>query len=336
MILVTGGAGYIGSHTIIELINSDKQVIVLDNLENSSRESLRRVEQICETNIPFIKGDIRDSILLDKIFQEHPIDSVIHFAGLKSVGESVSFPLNYYDVNFSGTIGLLNAMLRNNVCNFIFSSSATVYGEPKEVPISETAYTGSTSNPYGTSKYMVEVALRDFCKANPKFSAISLRYFNPVGAHESGLLGEDPRGLPNNLVPFISQVAVGRLSMLKVFGDDYPTPDGTGVRDYIHVVDLAKGHVAAESKANTLKGFHAINLGTGKGYSVLEVIRTFEEVSKSKVTYEIESRRAGDIASCYADPSLARDLLCWEAKSDLSKMLLDSWNWQVNNPNGFE
>lgn len=336
MILVTGGAGYIGSHTVVELLNAGHEVIVLDNLSNSSTESIKRVEQLCNKHVAFIEGDILDEALLEQVFTSNEITAVIHFAGLKSVGESVSKPDQYYENNVSGTISLIKAMTRANVKRMVFSSSATVYGEPVEMPLNESAPTGGTTNPYGTSKYMVERVLNDVCNAVSDWSVSLLRYFNPVGAHESGLIGEDPNGTPNNLVPYISQVAIGKLPRLQVFGNDYPTPDGTGVRDYIHVVDLAKGHLKALEFLEKSTGCYAHNLGTGKGYSVLEMVSAFEEVSGRSVPYEIVARRPGDIAVCYADTTLAAKELGWRAEYGLQDMMRDTWNWQSKNPNGYQ
>ncbi|MGQ4276455.1 UDP-glucose 4-epimerase GalE [Pseudidiomarina sp. E22-M8] len=333
MILVTGGAGYIGSHTIVELLEAGHEVLALDNLSNSTAESLRRVERITGKNLKFIEGDIRDAELLRQIFTDHAITSVVHFAGLKAVGESVEQPLRYYENNVSGTLTLCQVMAEFDVKNIVFSSSATVYGDPASVPINEDFPVGGATNPYGTSKYMVERCLADLCNADPDWSATVLRYFNPVGAHASGLIGEDPNGIPNNLVPYIAQVAVGKLERLRVFGDDYATPDGTGVRDYIHVVDLAKGHLAALDCL--APGFTAINLGTGKGVSVLEMIRAFEAASDRSVPYDIVARRPGDIAQCYADPEFAFRKLGWRAELSLDDMMRDTWRWQSQNPNGY-
>lgn len=336
MILVTGGAGYIGSHTVVELLKTGYQVLVVDNLSNASKESLKRVEQLCGAQIAFIQGDIRDEALLEKVFCEHQISAVIHFAGLKSVGESVSNPIEYYENNVSGTISLVNAMMRANVKRLVFSSSATVYGEPEKMPLSESAPTGETSNPYGTSKFMVERVLKDVFLSDESWSISLLRYFNPVGAHESGQIGEDPNGIPNNLVPYISQVAIGKLPLLQVYGNDYQTADGTGVRDYIHVVDLAKGHLKALELLEKSTGCYAHNLGTGKGYSVLEMVLAFEKVSGRRVPYEIVARRPGDIAVCYADTTLAAKELGWRAEHGLQDMMRDTWNWQSKNPNGYQ
>ena len=338
-ILVTGGAGYIGSHTLIELNNARFDFIVLDNLSNSSLEAVNRVENIINKNITFIQGDIRDKNLLQKIFSENKIDSVIHFAGLKAVGESVANPLEYYENNVCGSNTLLEVMKEFNCKKFVFSSSATVYGEPKTMPVTEDMPTGNgITNPYGRSKYMIEEILKDLFISDNSFKIAILRYFNPVGAYENGTIGEDPNGIPNNLMPFISQVAVGKLDKLRVFGGDYPTIDGSGVRDYIHVVDLANAHVKALEylNQNELNEPLIVNLGTGKGYSVLEMIKAFEEVNGVKIPYEIVERRAGDIAEIYANPSKAKKLLNWKAKRDIKDMCKNSWNWQKNNPRGYE
>ena len=334
-ILVTGGAGYIGSHTSLALLNAGYEVVVLDNLSNSSAESLRRVEQLAQRKVTFIEGDIRDAALLDQLFAQHSIQAVMHFAGLKAVGESVQLPLRYYDNNVAGSITLVEAMQRAGVKQLVFSSSATVYGEPAQMPISEACPTGLPTNPYGHSKLMVENILKDFAAANPDWRIALLRYFNPVGAHISGQIGEDPNGIPNNLLPYISQVAIGKLAQLSVFGDDYPTPDGTGVRDYIHVVDLADGHLKALNALQTRQGVNIWNLGTGNGYSVLEMIKAFEAASEQVIPYRIAPRRAGDIAECWADPSKAATELGWTAQFGLAEMMRDSWNWQKKNPNGY-
>lgn len=334
-ILVTGGAGYIGSHTLIELMAAGHDVLVLDNFSNASAESLRRVEQIAGRRVACIEGDIRDKVVLAKIFAEHDISAVIHFAGLKAVGESVAQPLTYYDNNVHGSQVLIEAMREAGVFTLVFSSSATVYGEPAQMPISEACPVGRPTNPYGRSKLMVEDILRDLSVSDARWKFAILRYFNPVGAHDSGLIGEDPQGIPNNLLPYISQVAVGKLAKLSVFGDDYPTPDGTGVRDYIHVVDLAQGHVAALKFLAREAGVHTWNLGTGQGYSVLEMIHAFEQASGAPVPYALMPRRAGDIATCYADPQKASAELGWRATRGLSEMMRDTWRWQSQNPNGF-
>lgn len=335
MILVTGGAGYIGSHTVLELVQAGKEVLVVDNLCNSSEVPLERVTKLTGKKIPFVKADIRDSEQLEEVFNKYSIDSVMHFAGLKAVGESVEKPIEYYQTNVTGTVNLCQEMQKAGVNKLVFSSSATVYGDPSEVPISESSPTGDTTNPYGTSKYMVERILQDFATSNSEFSIALLRYFNPVGAHSSGFIGEDPNGIPNNLLPYITQVAVGKLPKLKVFGNDYDTRDGTGVRDYIHVVDLALGHLAALNYLENNSGCVPFNLGTGKGYSVLEVIKAFELASDVNIPFEITPRRQGDIAECYASPSLAFEQLNWKATKGLDDMMADAWNWQKNNPNGY-
>ena len=339
LILVTGGAGYIGSHTLIELDKAGFDFIVLDNLSNSSKEAIKRVEKIINKKIEFIIGDIRDKELLRKIFSENEIDSVIHFAGLKAVGESVQKPLEYYENNVCGTNTLLEVMKEFDVKKFVFSSSATVYGEPEKMPVTEDMQTGiGITNPYGRSKYMIEEILKDLFISDNSFKIAILRYFNPVGAHESGTIGEDPNGIPNNLMPFISQVAVGKLPKLRVFGGDYPTRDGTGVRDYIHVVDLANAHVKAIEylNKNKLNEPLIVNLGTGQGYSVLEMVKAFEEASGVKIPYEIVDRRPGDIAEIYANPSKAKKLLGWEAKRGIKEMCESAWKWQSKNPKGYE
>lgn len=333
-ILVTGASGYIGSHTCVELLQADFSVIAMDNLCNSSREAVARVERISGRSLPFYEADVRDRAALDVILGEHAIDAVIHFAGLKAVGESVVKPLLYFDNNVSGTMTLLQALSDAEVKRLVFSSSATVYGDPETVPIMESARL-SVTNPYGRSKLMVEQALNDLMQSDPEWRVGVLRYFNPVGAHPSGLIGEDPRGIPNNLMPFVAQVAVGRRPALAVFGDDYPTPDGTGVRDYIHVVDLARGHVAALTRLFARHGGFTVNLGTGQGFSVLEVVRAFETASGCAVPIQIASRRPGDIASCYASPAKARELLGWCAEKKLEHMCADHWRWQSMNPLGY-
>jgi len=332
MILVTGGAGYIGSHTCLELLNAGFELVVLDNLCNSKAESLSRVQALTGKTLQFVEGDIRDVATLDAVFR-YPIEAVIHFAGLKAVGESVAKPLEYYDTNVTGTLNLLATMRRHGVKQFVFSSSATVYGDPHTVPIQED-FPLSATNPYGRSKLIVEDILRDLIKAEPGWRIAILRYFNPVGAHESGQIGEDPNGTPNNLLPFVSQVAIGKRHRLKVFGNDYPTLDGTGVRDYIHVVDLALGHVKA-LQALSGNGLLTVNLGTGQGYSVLEMIRAFEQASGRTVPFDIVDRRPGDIATCYANPALAESLLGWKAERGLKDMCESSWQWQSHNPSGF-
>lgn len=335
-ILVTGGVGYIGSHTVLTLLEDSKEVIILDNLSNSSLESLNRIKTITGIEPIFYQGDILDRSLLQKIFSEHSVTDVIHFAGLKSVGESVSKPLKYYEVNVAGSLCLLDEMLKAEVKNFIFSSSATVYGEPEAIPLTETCRAGGTTNPYGTSKLMVEKILNDFSIAHPTFNITILRYFNPVGAHPSGLLGEDPNGIPNNLMPYVCQVAIGKCERLSIYGNDYQTKDGTGVRDFIHVMDLAEGHVAALKHRNHASNLNIYNLGTGRGYSVLELLHAFKRVTTLSVPYVFTSRRPGDIAECWSDPSKARNELGWEAKRDLDEMVRDAWNWQQKNPNGFK
>lgn len=334
-ILVTGGAGYIGSHTVVELIDNGYDVVVVDNLSNSSKESLSRVEIITGAQVKFYENDIADMDAMDKIFVENDIDAVIHFAGLKAVGESVEKPLEYYKNNISGTLNMCEVMRKHGVKNIIFSSSATVYGDPETVPITEECPKGVCTNPYGWTKSMLEQILMDFNVADSEWNVILLRYFNPIGAHKSGMIGEDPNGIPNNLMPYITKVATKQLERLNVFGDDYPTPDGTGVRDYIHVVDLAKGHVKALEKIVENPGVKIYNLGTGKGYSVLEVVKNFEEASGVEIPYVIAPRRAGDIAECYADASLAKEELGWEAEFGIKEMCADSWNWQKNNPSGY-
>lgn len=333
-ILVTGGAGYIGSHTCVELLEAGYQVVVFDNLSNSKPAALERVQQITGKTLALVEGDIRDPVALDAAFQDHPVDAVIHFAGLKAVGESVEKPLEYYDNNVSGTVTLLQAMRDAGVKNIVFSSSATVYGDPASLPIRED-FPLSATNPYGRSKLIIEDILRDLYRADDAWNIGILRYFNPVGAHESGLIGEDPNDIPNNLMPFISQVAVGKLPQLSVFGDDYATHDGTGVRDYIHVVDLARGHIKALQKLEQNPGCVTYNLGTGTGYSVLDMVQAFEEASGKQVAYRIVERRPGDIAACYADPALARTELDWEAEFGVAEMCADSWRWQSNNPDGY-
>lgn len=332
-ILVTGGAGYIGSHTVLSLLERDREVIVVDNFSNSSRESLRRIEILTNKCIKLYECDITDEDSMRKIFIENDISSVINFAGLKSVSQSIKDPLGYYINNLSGTFIVLKLMQEYGVNNFIFSSSATVYGNPENIPLNELCHVGNTTNPYGTSKYFVENVLKDISKANPYLSITILRYFNPVGAHESGIIGEDPNGIPSNLVPYISQVAIGKLEKLSIYGGDYPTVDGTGVRDYIHVMDLAEGHLQALNKQK--QGLSVYNLGTGKGYSVLEIIKAFETVSGRKIPYEIVARRQGDIAECWADVSSAAEKLDWHTTRDLNNMITDCWNWQQKNPKGY-
>jgi UDP-glucose 4-epimerase len=334
-ILVTGGAGYIGSHTLVELLEGGHSPIVVDNLANSKFEALNRVKEITGKDFLFFKVDILDRDSLNNIFTANPIDAVIHFAGLKAVGESVEKPLDYYHNNVSGTISLCEVMIKNNVKKIVFSSSATVYGEPRMVPITED-FPLSATNPYGRTKLIIEEILRDIYKSDSTWDIILLRYFNPVGAHSSGKIGEDPNGIPNNLLPYITQVAIGKLKQLSVFGNDYPTKDGTGIRDYIHVVDLAKGHIKALDKIREKTGLAVYNLGTGQGYSVLEMVAAFEQASGKKIPYMITDRRPGDIAECYADPSLAKIELNWIAEKGIGEMCTDSWRWQAANPNGYE
>ena len=334
-VLVTGGAGYIGSHTCLELLESGYGVVVIDNLYNSNPKSLERVEALTGKKLRFYEGDVRDEALLRKIFAENEIGCVIHFAGLKAVGESVAKPWEYYDNNLNSTLVLTKVMKEVGMKNIIFSSSATVYTADNEMPLKETSRTGYCTNPYGWTKYMTEQILSGISHADESWSVVLLRYFNPIGAHESGMIGEDPRGIPNNLMPFITQVAIGRREKLSVFGNDYDTPDGTGVRDYIHVVDLAKGHVAAVKYADAHSGCEVFNLGTGTGYSVLDMVRTFQEVNGVKVPYEVVPRRPGDIATCYADPGKSEKVLGWKACHTLADMCRDSWNWQSKNPQGY-
>lgn len=336
MILVTGGTGYIGSHTCVELLEAGYEVVVLDNLSNSSKESLTRIKELTGKDVNFYEGDIADADILNKIFDENSIEACIHFAGLKAVGESVEKPLEYYDNNIGGTINLLKVMRERNMKNIIFSSSATVYGNPAQIPITEECPKGVCTNPYGWTKSMLEQIFMDVYKADNTWNIILLRYFNPIGAHKSGRMGENPNGIPNNLMPYVTQVAVGKLKELGVFGDDYDTPDGTGVRDYIHVVDLAKGHVSAIKKIEENCGLDIYNLGTGTGYSVLDIVKNFEEATGVKVPYSIKPRRAGDIATCYCNPTKAKNELGWEAQYDIKDMCADSWRWQKNNPNGYE
>ena len=335
-ILVTGGAGYIGSHTCVELQQNGYDVAVIDNLSNSSEESLKRVAKITGKEVPFYKVDILDKEEMDKVFTKEQPDAVIHFAGLKAVGESVEKPYEYYNNNIAGTLCLIDVMRKHNVKNIIFSSSATVYGDPAIIPITEECPKGVCTNPYGWTKWMLEQILTDIQKADPEWNVVLLRYFNPIGAHESGTIGENPNGIPNNLMPYVTQVAVGKLKELGIFGNDYDTPDGTGVRDFIHVVDLAKGHVKALAKIKDKSGLNIYNLGTGVGYSVLDVVKNFEEATGVKVPYVIKPRRAGDIAICYSDASKAKRELGWVAEKGIKEMCADSWRWQKNNPNGFE
>ena len=333
-VLVTGGTGYIGSHTCVELLNSGYDVVVLDNLSNSSEESLRRVQKITGKSLKFYEGDIADKELVGKILDENKIFAVIHFAGLKAVGESVAKPLEYYRNNISGTLDMCDVMRNKGVKNIVFSSSATVYGDPATVPITED-FPLSATNPYGRTKLMQEEIFRDFYVADKEWNILLLRYFNPIGAHKSGEIGEDPNGIPNNLMPYITKVATGELPRVNVFGNDYPTPDGTGVRDYIHVMDLATGHVNAIDKIKEIPGVKVYNLGTGKGYSVLDVIHAFGKACGKEIPYEIKPRRAGDIATCYSDASLAKKELGWEAQYDIDEMCADSWKWQSMNPDGY-
>ncbi len=334
-VLVTGGAGYIGSHTCVELLENGYNVIVVDNLSNASVESIQRVREITGKEVLFYDTDVRDKAAMDLIFSRQKIDWVIHFAGLKAVGESCKKPVEYYDNNLNGTLVLLRAMREHNCKKIVFSSSATVYGDPEVLPLTEECKTGGTTNPYGTSKYFQEIMLRDLYNSDPEWTVVLLRYFNPVGAHKSGLIGEDPKGIPNNLTPYIAKVAIGELKEISVFGNDYPTPDGTGVRDYIHVTDLAKGHVAAIEKIGG-NGVYTYNLGTGVGYSVLDVIHAFEKACGHQLPYVIKERRAGDIAACYANAEKAKRELGWEAKLGIDEMCASLWNWQTKNPNGYK
>ncbi len=334
-ILVTGGAGYIGSHTCIELLNAGYEVIILDNFYNSKRESLKRIKELSGKDFKFYECDIRDREGLCKIFENEKVEAVIHFAGLKAVGESCVKPLEYYDNNVGGTVTLCEVMRDYGVKNMVFSSSATVYGMNNVSPLREDMPAGGTTNPYGTTKYMIEIILQDLCKADKDWSVCLLRYFNPIGAHKSGRIGEDPNGIPNNLMPYISQVAIGKLPKLSVYGNDYDTHDGTGVRDYIHVVDLALGHVKAVEKVESAKGVNIYNLGTGVGYSVLDIVNAFEKASGVKIPYVIADRRPGDIATCYSDPSKALKELGWKAERGIEEMCEDTWRWQKNNPDGY-
>jgi len=335
-ILVSGGAGYIGSHTCVELIQAGYEIVVADNLCNSSEEAIHRVEQIVGKSVPFVKAELCEKDQVEALFEKYPhIDAVIHFAGLKAVGESVAKPLEYYTNNLTNTLVLLNMMRAHGVKNFVFSSSATVYGDPASVPIREDFPVGGTTNPYGTTKLFIERILTDVCAADSSLNVALLRYFNPIGAHESGLIGEDPNGIPNNLVPYIAQVAVGKLEKVHVYGSDYPTPDGTGVRDYIHVVDLAKGHVAALKKLEEACGLFVCNLGTGKGYSVLDVLHAYEKACGKPLPYVVDPRRPGDIAQCYADPAKAEKEMGWKAQYGIEEMCASSWKWQSTNPNGY-
>ncbi len=335
-ILVAGGAGYIGTHTVVELQNAGYEVVVVDNLYNSSEKALERVEKITGKPVKFYKADVLDRAAMNEIFEKESIDSCIHFAGLKAVGESVAKPWEYYENNIAGTLTMVDVMRQHGVKNIIFSSSATVYGDPAMIPITEECPKGQCTNPYGWTKSMMEQILSDIQKADPEWNVVLLRYFNPIGAHESGTIGENPNGIPNNLMPYITQVAVGKLQQLGVFGDDYDTHDGTGVRDYIHVVDLAKGHVKALKKIEENAGLCIYNLGTGHGYSVLDIVKNFEKANGVKIPYVIKDRRPGDIATCYADASKAKEELGWVAEKGILEMCADSWRWQSNNPNGYD
>ncbi len=334
-ILITGGCGYIGSHTCLELLEAGHDIVVLDNYYNSVPEALVRVKELSGKDFPFYECDIRDAEGLRRIFRENSIDVVVHFAGLKAVGESVQKPLEYFDNNVNGTLVLCSVMKEFGCKRMVFSSSATVYGMGNPSPLAETMPVGAVTNPYGRTKFMIECILQDLCVSDSEWSVVLLRYFNPIGAHSSGRMGENPNGIPNNLMPYVSQVAVGKLKQLSVFGDDYDTPDGTGVRDYIHVVDLARGHVCAVDYARAHTGAEAINLGTGTGYSVLDLVKTFERVNGVPVPYVISPRRSGDVATCYSNPAKAKELLGWKAQFNLEDMCRDTWNWQSNNPNGY-
>lgn len=335
-VLVTGGAGFIGSHTSVELLNAGYDIIILDNFVNSKPESLKRIKELTGKDFKFYQADIRDEEAMTKVFVENKIDAVIHFAGLKSVPQSVKEPLNYYDNNIAGTVCLCRVMDKAGCKKLVFSSSATVYGSKNPSPLREDMPTGGTTNPYGTTKYFIEQILQDLCVSDSEWGVSILRYFNPIGAHKSGRIGEDPNGIPGNLMPYITQVAIGKLECLNVCGDDYPTPDGTGVRDYIHVVDLALGHIKALDRLLKVKGCEVYNLGTGKGYSVLDVVKAFEKASGIKINYRIAPRRAGDVACCYADATKAKEVLGWQAQYDIDDMCADSWRWQSQNPNGLE
>ncbi len=335
-VLVTGGAGFIGSHTSVELLNAGYDIIILDNFVNSKPESLKRIKELTGKDFKFYQADIRDEEAMTKVFAENKIDAVIHFAGLKSVPQSVKEPLNYYDNNIAGTVCLCRVMDKAGCKKLVFSSSATVYGSKNPSPLREDMPTGGTTNPYGTTKYFIEQILQDLCVSDSEWGVSILRYFNPIGAHKSGRIGEDPNGIPGNLMPYITQVAIGKLECLNVCGNDYPTPDGTGVRDYIHVVDLALGHIKALDRLLKVKGCEVYNLGTGKGYSVLDVVKAFEKASGIKINYRIAPRRAGDVACCYADATKAKEVLGWQAKYDIDDMCADSWRWQSQNPNGLE
>lgn len=335
-VLVTGGAGFIGSHTSVELLNAGYDIIILDNFVNSKPESLKRIKELTGKDFKFYQADIRDEEAMTKVFAENKIDAVIHFAGLKSVPQSVKEPLNYYDNNIAGTVCLCRVMDRAGCKKLVFSSSATVYGSKNPSPLREDMPTGGTTNPYGTTKYFIEQILQDLCVSDSEWGVSILRYFNPIGAHKSGRIGEDPNEIPGNLMPYITQVAIGKLECLNVCGNDYPTPDGTGVRDYIHVVDLALGHIKALDRLLKVKGCEVYNLGTGKGYSVLDVVKAFEKASGIKINYRIAPRRAGDVACCYADATKAKEVLGWQAQYDIDDMCADSWRWQSQNPNGLE
>ena len=335
-VLVTGGAGFIGSHTSVELLNAGYDIIILDNFVNSKPESLKRIKELTGKDFKFYQADIRDEEVMTKVFAENKIDAVIHFAGLKSVPQSVKEPLNYYDNNIAGTVCLCRVMDKAGCKKLVFSSSATVYGSKNPSPLREDMPTGGTTNPYGTTKYFIEQILQDLCISDSEWGVSILRYFNPIGAHKSGRIGEDPNGIPGNLMPYITQVAIGKLECLNICGNDYPTPDGTGVRDYIHVVDLALGHIKALDRLLKVKGCEVYNLGTGKGYSVLDVVKAFEKASGIKINYRIAPRRAGDVACCYADATKAKEVLGWQAQYDIDDMCADSWRWQSQNPNGLE
>lgn len=335
-VLVTGGAGFIGSHTSVELLNAGYDIIILDNFVNSKPESLKRIKELTGKDFKFYQADIRDEEAMTKVFADNKIDAVIHFAGLKSVPQSVKEPLNYYDNNIAGTVCLCRVMDKAGCKKLVFSSSATVYGSKNPSPLREDMPTGGTTNPYGTTKYFIEQILQDLCVSDSEWGVSILRYFNPIGAHKSGRIGEDPNGIPGNLMPYITQVAIGKLECLNVCGNDYPTPDGTGVRDYIHVVDLALGHIKALDRLLKVKGCEVYNLGTGKGYSVLDVVKAFEKASGIKINYRIAPRRAGDVACCYADATKAKEVLGWQAQYDIDDMCADSWRWQSQNPNGLE
>ena len=335
-VLVTGGAGFIGSHTSVELLNAGYDIIILDNFVNSKPESLKRIKELTGKDFKFYQADIRDEEAMTKVFAENKIDAVIHFAGLKSVPQSIKEPLNYYDNNIAGTVCLCRVMDKAGCKKLVFSSSATVYGSKNPSPLREDMPTGGTTNPYGTTKYFIEQILQGLCVSDSEWGVSILRYFNPIGAHKSGRIGEDPNGIPGNLMPYITQVAIGKLECLNVCGNDYPTPDGTGVRDYIHVVDLALGHIKALDRLLKVKGCEVYNLGTGKGYSVLDVVKAFEKASGIKINYRIAPRRAGDVACCYADATKAKEVLGWQAQYDIDDMCADSWRWQSQNPNGLE